>query len=96
MNTWGTQRERLLRLLEENCGEWVPLPRILELRIAQYSARILELRRELEPKGWRIENRTRRVDGAVRSWFRLVPPPEQGRLFASPADAERAQGSGSL
>ena len=68
-----TQRERLLRLLEEHAGHWVELPRILELRIAQYSARILELRRELEPKGYRIESRVVHSNGRVRSWFRLLP-----------------------
>ena len=88
MNSQGTQRERLLHLLEESSGEWVPLPRILTLGIAQYSARIHELRRELKPKGWRIENRRRHNGGAVHSWFRLVPPPSQGNLFEEPRAAE--------
>lgn len=81
MSGWGTQRERLLRLLEENCGRWVDLPSILGLGVAQYGARIYELRRELQPKGYRIENRTERKDGAVHSWFRLVPPRVQDGLF---------------
>ncbi len=46
------------------------LPSILELRIAAYGVRILELRR----KGHRIENKLLRSDGRVRSWFRLLPP----------------------
>ncbi len=76
-----TQRERLLRLLEEHSGCWVDLPRILDLRIAQYGARIRELRRELEPKGYRIENRVLRSNGRVSSCFRLLPPqPPQGEL----------------
>jgi hypothetical protein len=87
MNARGTQRERLLHLLEENCGEWVPLPRILALGIAQYGARILELRRELRPRGYRIENRTRRVGGVVYSSYRLVPPASQGNLFGPSADS---------
>ncbi|MCI0404133.1 MAG: hypothetical protein L0212_11535 [Acidobacteria bacterium] len=94
MNGWPTQRERLLRLLEDNCGAWVPLPRILALGIAQYSARIFELRRELEPRGWRIENRTERVGGVVHSWFRLVPPRAQASLFDP--DSGRAQESRGL
>ncbi len=76
-----TQRGRLLRLLEEHAGHWVELPRILELRIAQYSARILELRRELEPKGYRIESRVVHSNGRVRSWFRLRPPLPAQREF---------------
>ncbi len=73
-----TQGEKLLRLLEENVGHWVDLPRILELRIAQYSARVFELRR----KGYRIENRVLHSNGGVRSSFRLLPPqPPQGELF---------------
>jgi hypothetical protein len=66
-----SQREKLLRLLQE--GGWVDLPRILELGIAQYNARIWELRRELEPKGYRIESRVVHSNGRVRSWFRLLP-----------------------
>ena len=87
MNHRPSQRDLLLRLLEESCGEWVPLPRILALGIARYGARILELRRELKPKGWRIENRRRHNGGAVHSWFRLVPPPPQGKLFREPREA---------
>ena len=74
-----SQRENLLRLLQE--GGWVDLPRILELGIAQYNARIWELRRELEPKGYRIENRLVHSNGRVRSCFWLLPPqPAQGEL----------------
>ena len=64
-----TQRQRLLRLLEEHAGHWVELPSILDLRIAQYSARIGELRRE----GYRIENKVLHSNGRVQSWFRLLP-----------------------
>jgi len=60
----ATQRDQLLAKLESRPGEWVPLPEILGLRIAQYSARIFELR----ALGHRIENR--REDG--KSFFRLV------------------------
>lgn len=65
-----TQRDRILRLLIDARGAWVPLPEIIELA-AQYNARILELRR----LGFNIENRTERVDGARHSWFRLVSSP---------------------
>jgi hypothetical protein len=90
VNSQGTQRERLLHLLEESSGEWVPLRCILALGIAQYNARFFELRRQLRPRGWRIENRTRRVGGVVHSSFRLVPPPSQGNLFEEPRAAEPA------
>lgn len=63
-----TQRDRVLNLLREANGEWVSLTRILELRIAQFGARILELRRA----GHNIENRTEEVDGETHSWYRLV------------------------
>jgi hypothetical protein len=50
----------------------------LALGIAQYSARIFELRRE----GFQIENRTERAGDVRRSWFRLLdssssPPPTE-------------------
>jgi len=41
-----TQRDRLRALFEANLGNPIPLPEILSLGIAQYGARILELRRE--------------------------------------------------
>ena len=68
-----TQSAALLRLLIDAHGSWVALPEILALGIAQYGARILELRR----MGFNIENRTERVNGARHSWFRLVNSPAQ-------------------
>jgi hypothetical protein len=62
-----SQRARILRLLIDARGEWVPLPEIMACA-AQYNARILELRRA----GFNIENRTEGVDGARHSWFRLL------------------------
>jgi hypothetical protein len=60
----GTQKQRMLEKLQANYGHWVPLPEILGLGIAQYSARIFELRRA----GYEIENRQE----GDHSWFRLV------------------------
>ncbi len=67
-NSHSTQRGRILALLVAACGGWVPLTHILALGIAQYSARILELRRE----GHRIESRSEWRDGKRHTWFRLV------------------------
>jgi hypothetical protein len=63
-----TQRDRILRLLVDARGAWVPLPEILALGIAQYNARIFELRK----RSLNIENRTETIDGLRHSWFRLV------------------------
>lgn len=68
-----TQRGRILRLLLEARGDWVPLPAIVALA-AQYSARIFELRR----RGFRIENRTQKVGDSRHSWFRLELGPKPG------------------
>ena len=68
-----TQSAAVLRLLIDAHGSWVPLPELLALGIAQYNARILELRR----LGFAIENRTQRINGARHSWFRLVNSPAQ-------------------
>jgi Helix-turn-helix domain len=62
------QTDAILALLEEANGQWVPLPAILQLGIAQYNSRILELRRT----GHRIENRVESANGARHSWYRLV------------------------
>src|ERR1700691_2001185 len=64
------QSEKILALLRFARGAWVPLPEILDLGVAQYNARIFELRRH----GLTIENRTETVDGVRHSWFRLVDP----------------------
>ncbi len=68
-----TQAAALLRLLISARESWVPLPEILKLGLAQYGARIHELRR----LGFAIENRTERVNGARHSWFRLVNRPAE-------------------
>ena len=61
-----TQRDRLRLLFEANLSVPIPLPKILELGIAQYGARILELRRE----GYDIRNDTVDVvDGQKHTAF---------------------------
>jgi helix-turn-helix protein len=65
------QSDTILALLRSARGAWVPLPEILDLGIAQYNARIFELRE----RGLNIENRTQTVDGVRHSWFRLVDTP---------------------
>jgi hypothetical protein len=61
------QRAKIFELLLRANGGWVALPVILELNIAQFGARILELRRA----GHRIENRTETIGGVRHSWYRL-------------------------
>ena len=70
-NLFSGQNERILSLLRESCGLWVPLPKILALGIARYSARILELRR----LGFQIENRLEYVNGTCHSYYRLLITP---------------------
>jgi hypothetical protein len=64
----SSQRARILRLLMEARGGWVPSPEIAACA-QQYNSRLFDLRR----LGFRIENRTEEIDGARHSWFRLVP-----------------------
>jgi hypothetical protein len=63
-HTKPCQRDRLFTLLKDRAPNWASLPEILALGIAQYNARIYELRH----LGHRIENRQE----GDRSWFRLV------------------------
>lgn len=65
-----TQYERILHLLLEADGAEVPLPKILALGIAQYNARIKEIRQA----GHNVVNRTERVNGVRHSWYRLERP----------------------
>lgn len=60
-------RAKVLDLLERFRGEWVPLTAILRLGVAQYNARILELRRA----GFPIENKTEWSGGRKISFFQL-------------------------
>src|SRR4051794_1515634 len=68
MSALRKQRDKILALLVQARGAWVPLPQITECA-AQYNARIFELRR----LGFAIHNRTEFQDGVRHSWFRLVP-----------------------
>lgn len=69
-----TQCDHLLALLQAHAGQWVALPDILALGIAQYNARIHELRR----RGLRIPPpRTETVNGKRHTWYRLETRPER-------------------
>jgi hypothetical protein len=63
------QRDRLRELFTEHPHTWIPLPWILNLGIAQYNARIFELRHE----GLNISNKVREEDGIRKSWFCYIP-----------------------
>ena len=63
-----TQRQRMAAVFESRPNQWIPLPYILEMKISQYGARILELRRA----GMEIENKTATINGQKHSWFRYV------------------------
>jgi hypothetical protein len=64
-----TQQQKVLDLLKSKKGEWVALPEILALGIAQYNARIFDLRR----RGHIILNKTEPdINGVKHSWFKLV------------------------
>jgi hypothetical protein len=66
-----SQRARILRELIAANGAEVSLLDILALHIAQYNARIHELRRA----GFDIQNRVEDINGVRHSWFRLVSTP---------------------
>jgi hypothetical protein len=68
----NTQRGRILRVLLEARGGWVPSPEIAACA-QQYGTRVYELRR----LNFQIENRTEERNGIRCSWFRLVPGPVQ-------------------
>jgi len=63
-----TQRARILSLLLDAHGGEIPLTEILALGIAQYNARIFELRRT----GFDIRNRVEEIDGVRQSWYWLI------------------------
>ena len=63
-----SQQQKIYNLLKSHGNDWVALPEILSLGVAQYNSRILDLRRE----GYVIENKTQVVRGTKYSWYRLV------------------------
>lgn len=73
----STQREKIKSLFLSRPNEWVSLIEILRLGIAQYNARILELRRA----GMRIENETEEANGVRYSRYRYVPDREKQASF---------------
>jgi hypothetical protein len=79
------QQRKIADFLLERPNQWIRLPEILALGIAQYGARILENRR----KGLVIENRTMWVGSKRHSWFRIVVPKVQEKLFADRPETER-------
>jgi hypothetical protein len=79
----NSQRAKILGLLVAAHGEWVELPKITACA-AQYGARILELRR----LGFRILNRTQKVNGSRHSWFRLETAPPQSQPAVAPINRQ--------
>ena len=63
----GAGRAKILKLFEEFRGQWIELPAILRLGVAQYNARIKQLRGE----GYVIENRTEWRGPLKKSWYRF-------------------------
>ncbi|HWE00652.1 MAG TPA: hypothetical protein VG345_16490 [Bryobacteraceae bacterium] len=68
--------KKLLKLFVSRRGEWIALPSILKLGIAQYNARIAEMRSE----GHAIENRTEYVNKVKNSWFVYLGGPGEARI----------------
>lgn len=67
----ATQCRRILNLLQSK--EAVSLSEIMDLRIAKYSSRISEMRRQ----GYKIEcEELPRVDGQRRTRYRLLEVPQ--------------------
>lgn len=71
-----TQAERLRRMFMSKPNEYIPLYEILQMGIAQYNARIFDLRKA----GMKIVNKTKSVDGETHSWF-VYEPKEKQQTF---------------
>jgi hypothetical protein len=63
-----SQNVRLFTMLQARLNKWVSLPAILRLGIAQYNARIYDLRHS----GFDIRNKIEIKDGQKHSWYMLV------------------------
>ena len=65
-----SQADRVLNLLRSK--EWVRLPEILDLRVANYTARLSDLRKQ----GYTIECVKENVRGELHTRYRLLGEPE--------------------
>ena len=81
---YRTQQGRILSLLQSR--ESVSLPDILDLRIANYRARISELRQQ----GHQILCETTEVGKIRHSCYRLVRQPRQESLFGERHEANHS------
>lgn len=77
-----SQELRLKNLFESREGEWVGLPEILDLRIAQYGRAIYHLRHDKRYGPMNIQNKTQVIDGTIYSWFGLNIKDKQLELYA--------------
>lgn len=68
-----SQAARIKNFLSSRPNQWVSLSELLDLHIAQYNARIKELR----AAGVIIENKTEWIAGKRYSSFRYVPRERQ-------------------
>lgn len=66
------QRQRLRELFKSMPNTWISLSYILSMGIAQYNARILEIRRD-KNNPMNIQNRTLFKNGTQYSWFMWIP-----------------------
>ena len=72
------QKKVLRELFEAHPHQEVSLLQILNTHVAQYNARIHELRRD----GMTIDNRTETIDGEKHSFYTYRPPFVKQKEFA--------------
>lgn len=85
--TAKTQSERIVALLRERRGEWVPAPELARISL-QYSARLHHIRHEMHLP---VVNRVDWVNGAKHGFFKLLSEIEQRALACiAPVRAETA------
>lgn len=71
------QRQKIKELLKRRPNKWIPLYEILQLGVAQYNARLFELRHN---DNMIIENKTKVINGVKHSWYKYIPK-ENGQLL---------------
>ena len=68
-NSRTTQRTKVLRLLIDAHGGWVPAPELASVGGLQFQTRIHEIRHKLRLT---VENRKEYRNGQQHSWYRLT------------------------
>ena len=77
-----SQRSRLRNMFLARPNQWISLREILDMRIAQYNSRLLDIKRgKGGVKLMNIVNKAILIEGRTESCYKYIPEEKQGEMF---------------